>query len=38
MKIGHILVYLITNISNMFLAQCWGLEIRPGSPFMIVMK
>ena len=37
MKIGHILVYLITNISNMFLAQ-WGLEIRPGGPFMIVMK
>ena len=26
MKFGHILVYLITDISNMFLTQCWRLE------------
>ena len=26
MKFGQILVYLITNISNMFLAQCWIRE------------
>ena len=26
MKFGLILVYLITNISNLFLAQCWGQE------------
>ena len=26
MKFGQILMYLITNISNMFLAQCWRLE------------
>ena len=26
MKFGQILMHLITNISNMFLAQCWRLE------------
>ena len=25
-KLGQIRVYLLTNISNMFLAQCWRLE------------
>ena len=37
MKIGQILVYLITNISNMFLAQYWRLETSLDS-FMILMK
>ena len=37
MKFGHILVYLITNICNMFLAQCWRLELLPGQ-FTILMK
>ena len=27
MKFGQILVYLTINISNMFLVQCWRLEI-----------
>ena len=26
MKFGQILLYLITNISNIFLSQCWRLE------------
>ena len=26
MKFGHILANLITSISNIFLAQCWGQE------------
>ena len=26
MKFGQILMYLVTNISKMFLAQCWRLE------------
>ena len=26
MKFGQILVYYKTNISNMFVAQCWRLE------------
>ena len=26
MKFGQVLVFYITNFSNMFLAQCWGLE------------
>ena len=26
MKFGQILVFCITNISNMFLAECWGLQ------------
>ena len=26
MKFGQILVYCMTNISNIFLAQCWRLE------------
>ena len=26
MKFGQILVCCMTNISNMFLAECWGLE------------
>ena len=29
MKLGQILVCYITNISNMFLAQCWRLLV-PG--------
>ena len=26
-EFGQILVYLTANVSNMFLAQCWRLEI-----------
>ena len=26
MKVGQILIYFMANISNMFLAECWGLE------------
>ena len=29
MKFGQILVCCMTNISNMFLAQCWRLETSP---------
>ena len=31
MKFGQILMYLIANISNMFLVQCWGLETNSRS-------
>ena len=37
MKFGQILVYLITIISNMFLARYWSLELVL-RPFMILMK
>ena len=30
MKFGQILVWCMTKISNMFLAQCWRLELLPG--------
>ena len=29
MKFGQILEYCMTNISSMFLAQCWRLETSP---------
>ena len=37
MKFGQILVYLITNISNMFLAQSGDWTLVP-DPFIILMK
>ena len=35
MKFGPMLLYVITNISNIFLTQCWGLETscRPFNDF-----
>ena len=39
MKFGQILVYLIINISNMFLAQSGDWKLVPGpSNFMILME
>ena len=32
MKFGQILLYLITNISDMFLTQCWIME-NSSKPF-----
>ena len=37
MKFGRILVYHITNVSNMFLAQSGDWKLVPGL-FMILMK
>ena len=37
MKFGQILVCCMTNISNMFLAQCWRLETSP-RPFYDFIK
>ena len=37
MKFGQMLVYPITNIFSMFLAQCWRLETN-SRLFMILMK
>ena len=30
MKFGQTLLYCMTNISNMFLAECWRLETSSG--------
>ena len=37
MKFGQIVVWPVTNISNMFLAECWRLEISCG-PFYDFIK
>ena len=38
MKFGLVLVCCMTNISNMFLAECWRLEKPVRSSLMILLK